>query len=141
MNNLIPIAAQLPNHQINIAGPTPGWYTFCLIRESENSALALFNPDASKKPKCNPDAVTFAIKEDQLPKQVRESLAHYPIFCQNGYGPFPLNDNQHSSVSCLLEKIASQIDTSYIYKDQLIANLTLQLIHFAIKHFVPAKAV
>ena len=87
------------------------------------------------------DGLVFSIQEDQLPEQVKESLKKYPIFYQNGHGPFALGTLQQCDISSLFDKIAEHINTTYIYKDYLLANLALQVIHFGIKHFAGVKAV
>lgn len=130
----------LSDYHINTAiAPKQGWYTFCFIRGSENDALLFFNPNVTVTPKMAAPQYTFAIKEELLPKQVRESLMQYPLFYQDGNGPFIINKQELCTVSSLFEKLASHINTAYIYKDQLLVNLTLQLIHFVIKHFVKPK--
>jgi hypothetical protein len=58
-----------------------------------------------------------------------------------GMARFLLGTTQQTDIRKLFEKIGSQIDTSYIYKDYLLANFALQLIHFGIKHFAAAATV
>ena len=118
-----------------------GWYSFCLINTPQQSSLLLLDPSSAEMPEGLEEGLIFSIKEDQLPQQVNESLKQFPLFYQNGHGPFPLGKIQKGDVSCLFEKIASQINTTYMYKDYLLANLALQIIHFCIKHFGVVKAV
>lgn len=133
-------STSLPDYQINTSiAPKQGWYTFCFIRGSENNVLLFFNPDVSVVPKVKGSQCTFAIKEELLPKQVREGLSQYPLFYQDGNGPFIISKKELCTVSGLFDKLASHMGTAYIYKDQLLINLTLQLIHFVIKHFVKLK--
>lgn len=129
---------RLPQHAII---HTSGWYTFCLINSVNKSSLLLLDPSSSHVPEGLDDGLVFSIKEDQFPKPVKDSLKNFPLFYQNGHGPFPLETVQQGDIKCLFEKIASHINTTYIYKDYLLANLALQLIHFGIKHFTEAKAV
>jgi hypothetical protein len=141
MQNLSYTTSEPSKYQIATAVlPTPGWYTFCIICEGEKKSLLLFNPDISANSEPFPDSLTFSVREEQLPKNVRENLSYYPLFYQQGHGPFTLDAFQYRTVACLFEKIISQINTSYLYKDQLIANLILQLFHFAIKHFTLANS-
>jgi hypothetical protein len=118
-----------------------GWYSFCLINTPDKSSLLLLDPTSAEMPDGLNEGVVFSVQEDQLPQQVKDSLKKFPLFYQNGHGPFPLGTLQKGDVSCLFEKIASQINTTYIYKDYLLANLALQLIHFGIKHFAAVSAV
>ena len=118
-----------------------GWYSFCLINTAQQSSLLLLDPSSAEIPEGFNEGLVFSIKEDQLPQQVNDSLKQFPLFFQNGHGPFPLGGLQKGDVSCLFEKIASHINTTYVYKDYLLANLALQIIHFGIKHFGAVKAV
>ena len=118
-----------------------GWYTFCLINSANSASLLLLDPSSAHIPKNMDNGMVFTIKEDQLPIQVKDNLKKYPLFYQEGYGPFPLGALQQGDISCLFEKIAYHINTTYIYKDYLLANLALQLIHFGIKNFTCVKAV
>ncbi|PZR07765.1 MAG: hypothetical protein DI539_23340 [Flavobacterium psychrophilum] len=101
----------------------------------------MLDPSSAELPESIKEGVVFSIKEDQLPQQVNDSLKNFPLFYQDGHGPFPLGKIQTGDMSCLFEKIASQINTNYIYKDYLLANLALQIIHFGIKHFAVAGSV
>ena len=112
-----------------------GWYTFYLINSPDESSLLLLDPSAAEIPAGMNNGFVFSVKEDQLPMQIKDSLKTFPLFYQNGYGPFPLEKFQQYDVFSLFDKIASQINTNYVYKDYLLANLALQLIHFGIKHF------
>ena len=118
-----------------------GWYSFCLLNNADKSSLLLLDSSSGEIPKDFDNGVVISIKEDQLPEQVRESLKKYPLFYQGGHGPFPLTAFERLDISNLFEKIASQISSGYIYKDFLLANLSLQIIHFGIKHFLEAKAL
>lgn len=129
---------QLPQSDIH----KKGWYSICLFNDkSGESALLLLDASSVEIPKGLNEGIVFSVHEDQLPNQVKESLKKYPLFYQNGHGPFVLGAAQQSDVKKLFEKIGSQINTSYIYKDYLLANFALQLIHFGIKHFVLASAL
>ena len=112
-----------------------GWYTFCLINSTNKSSLLLLDPSAAEIPAGMDNGFVFSVNGDQLPMQLKDSLKTFPLFYQNGYGPFPLGKLQQYDVASLFDKIASQINTTYVYKDYLLANLALQLIHFGIKHF------
>ncbi|MDV6169691.1 hypothetical protein R1T16_14740 [Flavobacterium sp. DG1-102-2] len=118
-----------------------GWYTFCLFTRENESSLLLLDPSSSQIPAGIDDGLIFSVKEDQIPKKVKNSLKKFPIFYQNGYGPFPLQEVQQCDLKCLFDKIALHINTTYIYKDYLLANLALQLLHFGIKHFTEVKTV
>lgn len=118
-----------------------GWYSFCLLGTANKSSLLLLDPSSGTVPEGLTEGFVFSVQEDQLPQQVKESLKKYPLFYQNGHGPFPLSNPQQCDISCLFDKIASQINTTYIYKDYLLANLALQFFHFGIKHFAGVKAV
>jgi hypothetical protein len=129
---------QLPQPNIH----EKGWYSFCLFNDtSGKSALLLLDASSVETPAGLNEGIVFSVQEDQLPNQVRESLKKYPLFYQNGHGPFPLGTTQQTDIRKLFEKIGSQIDTSYIYKDYLLANFALHLIHFGIKHFAAAATV
>lgn len=128
---------RLPQPQIH----QKGWYTFCMINSAGATSLLLLDPSSAQIPKDMNNGMVFSIQEDQLPKQVKDNLKKYPLFYQKGYGPFPLGTIQQGDISSLFEKIAHHINTTYIYKDYLLANLALQLIHFGIKNFTSVKAV
>lgn len=118
-----------------------GWYTFCLFTSGTTTSLLLLDASSAAQPEHLDNGIVFSIQEDQLPKQVQENIKNYPLFYQEGHGPFPLGTLQQSDISCLFEKISHLITTTYIYKDYLLANFALQLLHFGIKHFVEVKAV
>ncbi|MCO6149596.1 hypothetical protein [Flavobacterium sp. NRK1] len=118
-----------------------GWYSFCLINNKDNSSLLLLDPSSGEIPEDLDNGIVISVKEDQLPQQIRDSLKNYPLFYQSGHGPFPLTAFERFDISNLFEKIASQINSGYIYKDFLLANLSLQIIHFGIKHFSDTKVL
>lgn len=131
-------------HIYRLPQPTPhqkGWYSFYLLNAPDKSSLLLLDASSAGEPEGLENGCVFSIHEDHLPQQVKDGLKQYPLFYQNGHGPFPLGKLQQCDLSSLFEKIASQINTTYIYKDHLLANFALQLIHFGIKHFVPVKVV
>jgi hypothetical protein len=123
----------------------PGWYTFCFIKApggfpAQDNALAFIDAKQhwDKKGSCARSGLLLSVRQEQLPKPVRECLSHYPLFYNDGNGPFCLNETQQRTVASLFDKIADGITSAYPYKNQLMANLVLQLIHLAIKHFTAA---
>lgn len=122
---------RLPQPEIH----KPGWYTFCLLNSADEGSLLLMDTTSGNVPDCAKEGLVFSIDSTQLPQQVNDNLKKFPLFYQKGNGPFPLASAQYNALECLFEKIKLNIDTPYIYKDLLLANLALQLLHFGIKNF------
>lgn len=118
-----------------------GWYTFCLLNSGDSASLLLLDSTSATLPRGLDNGLVFSIQEDQLPKQVQDNIKNYPLFYQEGHGPFPLGTLQQGDICCLFDKIGQLITTTYIYKDYLLANFALQLLHFGIKNFVEVKTV
>lgn len=118
-----------------------GWYSFCLINTANSSSLLLLDPSSGTIPTGLDNGFVFSVQECQLPKHVKDSLKKYPLFHQNGHGPFTLGSAQKCDLSHLFDKISEHINTTYIYKDYLLANLALQLFHFGIKHFTETNHI
>lgn len=118
-----------------------GWYTFCLFTSGNTTSFLLLDSSSAQMPNGLDNGLVFSIQEDQLPKQVKDNIKKYPLFYQEGYGPFTLGTLQQCDISSLFDKITNLITTTYIYKDYLLANFALQLLHFGIKHFADDKAI
>ncbi len=60
-------------------------------------------------------------------------LSHYEVFQPHGTHIFELNDEQVNHVQGIFERIEKEFNTEFKYKYDVIRNLVLELIHFALK--------
>jgi len=60
-------------------------------------------------------------------------LIQYEVFQPNGTHIFELSDEEANSVSEIFERIASEFNSEYKYKYDVIRNQIFELLHFALK--------
>ncbi len=61
------------------------------------------------------------------------NLNNYAVFQPNGTHVFDLTDEQLTAVTQIYERMFDEINSDYIHKYDVLRNLTLELLHFAMK--------
>lgn len=74
----------------------------------------------------------FCIYNDHFFNQFG-NLNQYALFQPNGKHIFELNDEQYVYAETIFKRMFEEIQTDYVYKYDLLRNLSFELIHFALK--------
>jgi len=119
--------------------------------ELKGASLCFFSPDIPYTVDMHDGRLTgkyFIFKEGYLNEYFRRNIKDLPLFA-NGLKPaYMLNKSQIKAVTGLFNKIQSEWESNYAYKDDLIRNRILELMHLAVKmepvqssyHLVDANA-
>lgn len=60
-------------------------------------------------------------------------IRKYPFFQPGGYPVYELNENEFEVLSGILEQMATEKESDFAYKDDVLRNLVFQLVHAALK--------
>lgn len=68
-----------------------------------------------------------------LSEQMKNNINELPLFLQKGKSSFYLNNLQDNDVSGIYRKMLGEIYSDYLYKEDLLRNYVVELIHYALK--------
>ncbi|MGB3468691.1 MAG: AraC family transcriptional regulator [Cyclobacteriaceae bacterium] len=104
--------------------------------QTSGSTLMFFNPQIpysfeKGKGECTGSFLIF--KEQFLLNTFVEVLANIPMFSIGGCPNFKLSAQQDADISAIFESIKTEIDSSYVYKYDVIKARVADIIHYALK--------
>jgi len=100
----------------------------------ENHALVFSNPSIPYR--CEHlERITggcYCIISKQRFQLIRD-LEKYPVFRSDGDHIFELDDDNAKQVEMVFQKMFDEIESDYKYKNDVLTNLVLELVHYALK--------
>lgn len=102
----------------------------------EGTTLLFFNPAVPYRFERIDDGSTgfFCIfKESFFTEWLKGSIQHMPVFASSGSPSYHLNESQDHEVALLFKKMLHEIDSDYRFKYDLLRNIVMEIIHFALK--------
>ena len=104
--------------------------------EVKGNTLLFFNPHVpyTYNPLTPDTKGYFCVFRDEFFKEnLRLNLGDLPLFSAGTYPVFKLTDDETQEIQALFEKIIKELNTSFIYKYELVKNYVSELIYLAIK--------
>jgi AraC-like DNA-binding protein len=104
--------------------------------EVNGDALAIFSPDVPYTVDM-PDGPAigqyFIFKPAYLAEYFRRNIKELPLFAPGAHPVYELDATQAAAVAQLFERMAQEFNTDYAYKDDLIRNCIIDILHYAMR--------
>lgn len=104
--------------------------------EASGTTLLFCNPQVpySIEPLSGNKSGYFCIfKEPFLSPKMKSNINELPMFTPEGKSHFFLDEKQDAYVSAIFSKMLNEIPSDYLYKNDLLCNYVMELIHYAMK--------
>lgn len=104
--------------------------------EVDGSTLIFFNPQTpyTFERLTEDDGGYFCIFKDAFfAEHIRGSLKDLPMYAVNGKPAYVLNQQQDQAFEQIFEKMLDELNSTYVFKYDLIRNYILEMIHGALK--------
>ncbi|WP_343691901.1 AraC family transcriptional regulator [Chitinophaga sp.] len=110
--------------------------------EVNGDALAIFSPDIPYTVDM-PDGPAigqyFIFKPAYLSEYFRRNIKELPLFAPGAHPVYELDATQAAAVAGLFDRMAQEFDSDYAYKDDLIRNCIIDILHYAMRMEPVAK--